>query len=509
MIESVRNAPLLAITGGLLLSVLFVSAAQAQAGRTYDIVLQNGRVIDPDTGLDAIRHVGIDGDRIAEISVNPLTGRRVVDVTGLVVAPGFIDLHVHGQTNNANEFQAHDGVTTALELERGKAMLSEWLAWRSGNAMINFGAAVDWTAARWIAMDKYSREVDETLRLVRAEGAGGPRYSEFASGGLQVSLGAQYVSLTPDETALMLDNLDGELQAGGIAIGLPVGYFPGATAGEIFDVYQYAAAKDSIIFSHVREPNFLAVQEAIANATVTGAALHIVHLNSVTLAQIDVALDMIATARDNGFDISTELYPYTAASTRLESAMFDPGWQDRLGISYDALQWVGDSERLTEALFNRYREEGGTVIIHIMQPEWIEAGIRSPFTMIASDGMPYEPGAHPRSAGTFSRVLGRYVREQETISLVEALGKMTIMPARRLEEVAPMMRFKGRIQVGADADITVFDPDKIIDTATFEKDLSFSVGVHHVLVNGTFVVKDGNTVDGALPGRAVIGKYRR
>ena len=133
----------------------------------------------------------------------------------------------------------------------------------------------------------------------------------------------------------------------------------------------------------------------------------------------------------------------------------------------------------------------------------------TPFVMVASDGMPYAPGAHPRSAGTFSRVLGRYVREQGVLTLMEALRKMTIMPARRLEGVAPSMKNKGRIKVGGDADITVFDPDKILDTATFEEGLSFSEGIEHVLVHGTFVVREGRTVAGAQPGRAVLGQYRR
>ena len=127
--------------------------------------------------------------------------------------------------------------------------------------------------------------------------------------------------------------------------------------------------------------------------------------------------------------------------------------------------------------------------------------------MVASDGMPYAPGAHPRSAGTFSRVLGQYVREQGVMTLMEGLRKMTLMPAIRLEEIAPSMKNKGRIQVGADADITVFDPDKILDTATFEKGLSFSEGIEHVFVNGTFVVRGGETVAGAQPGRAVLGRY--
>jgi Amidohydrolase family len=268
--------------------------------------------------------------------------------------------------------------------------------------------------------------------------------------------------------------------------------------------------RKTLVFTHVREGNIAAIQEVMADAAITGASLHIVHINSMALADIKVALDMVATAQKQGLDITTELYPYTAGSTSLRSVIFDPGWQERLKISYGDLQWVATGERLTEESFNRYRgEQDGTVIIHMMKPEWIKMGIQAPFTMIASDGMPYAPGAHPRSAGTFSRVLGRYVREQNTLSLMAALSKMTIRPAKRLEGIAPVMRFKGRIQVGCDADITVFNPNKIIDTATFEKGLSFSEGIQHVMVNGTFVVKDGKTVSGVYPGRAIVGKYRR
>jgi dihydroorotase len=206
-------------------------------------------------------------------------------------------------------------------------------------------------------------------------------------------------------------------------------------------------------------------------------------------------------------DITTEAYPYTAGSTGLGSAIFDEGWQELLGISYGDIQWEATGERLTEETFNKYRAEGGgTVILHVMKPEWIELAMRTPFVMVASDGMPYAPGAHPRSAGTFSRFLGYYVRELETMPLIEALSKISLMPAQRLESVAPGMVRKGRIQVGSDADITVFAPGRIIDTATFEDDLSFAEGVEHVLVNGTFVVRDGDSIEGARPGRPVLGK---
>jgi dihydroorotase len=220
-----------------------------------------------------------------------------------------------------------------------------------------------------------------------------------------------------------------------------------------------------------------------------------------------LVLEIIEGARKRGVDVTTEAYPYTAGSTPIESAIFDEGWQERLRITYGDIQWQDTGERLTEETFRKYREKGGIVIIHVMKPEWIDLAVRSPFVMIASDGMPYAPGAHPRSAGTFSRILGQYVREREILDLMEAVGKMTLLPAKRLSEVAPAMKKKGRLQVGADADITVFDLGTIRDTANFEDDLSFSEGVVHVLVGGEFVVRDSQSVKDVFPGKPVLGRY--
>ena len=176
-------------------------------------------------------------------------------------------------------------------------------------------------------------------------------------------------------------------------------------------------------------------------------------------------------------------------------------------MTYGDIQWQDTGERLTEETFNFFSQEGGTVIMHMMDPAMIELAMRTSFVMVASDGMPYAPGAHPRSAGTFSRVLGRYVRDQGVMTLNDALRRMTLMPARRLQEIAPLMRRKGRIQIGAIADITVFDPDTIIDTATFEEDLTFSEGVTHVVVDGVPVVRDGALLEGVFPGKPLLSRY--
>ncbi|MEQ8364021.1 MAG: amidohydrolase family protein [Cyclobacteriaceae bacterium] len=479
-----------------------VIPAFTQPDTQFDVVLNGGRVIDPETKLDAIRNIGIKDGRIVEISSTPLTGKENIDVSGLVVSPGFIDLHVHGMTNVEQEYQAYDGVTSAFELEGGIPFLKEWYATRKGKAMLNYGASVEWPMLRVKASGKYNKELDQ-LKAALAKGESG----DGKTWGIIGKYG--YESLTDAETAKLLESISASLDEGGIGIGIPVGYLPGATREEVFKIYKLAGEKQVPIISHVREGGAIAVQQAISDAVVANAPLHVVHINSVTLSEIDLAIEMINTAQKRGFDITTEIYPYTAASTSLESALFDEGWQDKFGISYDGLQWVATGERLTKETFTKYRKEGGTVIIHMMKPEWIKSGIGSMNTMIASDGMPYAKLAHPRTAGTFSRVLGKYVREEKVISLPTAIEKMTLLPAKRLEGVAPIMRFKGRIQVGTDADITIFDPNKIIDKATFEKGLAFSEGVQFVLVNGVFVLKEGKMVKNVFPGQPVYGKYKK
>jgi N-acyl-D-aspartate/D-glutamate deacylase len=459
----------------------------------YDVVIAGGRVMDPESGLDAVRHIGIRDGKIAAISEQPLTGNTVLQAAGRVVAPGFIDLHSHGTTNQSNEYQAHDGVTTALELEVGVPSVGTYIKSRQGKAILNFGATASHGAIRAMSLREFAADA--------------PKWRESTLRWNEIGYKARYKSLTqPEEYSLLAATMERGLREGGLGLGVATQYYPGASREEIFRVFQMAARWRVPIFTHVRSMAVDAMQEVIANAAATGAPLHIVHVNSMSLGALPVVLELIDSARRRGMDITTEAYPYTAASTFLESTMFDEGWQERLGISYSDLQWVKTGERLTRDTFERYRKDGGVVIMHLMKPEWIQQAMASPFVMIASDGMPYAPGAHPRSAGTFTRVLGVYAREQKVLTLMQALAKMTLMPARRLEAMAPAMVNKGRLRVGADADITVFDADRVKDTATFEKGLSFSAGIDHVLVNGTPVVRDGATVPNVFPGKPVLGR---
>jgi len=294
------------------------------------------------------------------------------------------------------------------------------------------------------------------------------------------------------------------LDEGALGVGFGINYTPAAEPSEIEAMFRVAAERKVPVFVHTRAFGIAAIQETITTAKTTGAALHIVHVGSSGIGDLPEVLKLIDASRAAGMDISTEVYPYTAASTVLESAMFNPGWQDNLKIDYGDLAWAATGERLTKESFERYRQQGGWVIIYMMKDENVELAIAHPGVMIASDGVPFIDGkGHPRGAGTFARVLGHYSREKKLLPLMDALAKMTILPARRLEGYVPAMKTKGRIAIGADADITVFNAETVLDRATFEAPTTPSAGIPHVIVNGTFVVRDGHLVKGAMPGRAV------
>jgi N-acyl-D-aspartate/D-glutamate deacylase len=469
----------------LFLAVVSCSAAD------FDLVLNNGRVMDPATKLDAIRHVGITGGKITAISETPLAGEKVVDAAGFVVSPGFIDLHAHGQTTSDLQIKAQDGVTTALELEGGVYPVAEWYASMEGTAPIHYGATVGHISARFAAFHPQLKT------------------GQWASGKARLALlgpnpdGANKVA-GEAEMKRMSEAIRKGLDEGALGVGFGINYTPAATPEEIEALFRIAAERKVPAFVHTRAFGIAPIREAIDTAKKTGASLHIVHIGSSSIGDMPDVLKLIDENRAEGMDLTTEVYPYTAASTMLDSAMFNPGWQDNLRISYGDIVWTATGERLTEESFERYRKQGGWVIMYMMKDANVEMAIAHPGVMIASDGVPFVDGkGHPRGAGTFARVLGHYSRDKKLLPLMEALAKMSILPAKRLEGHVPMMKNKGRIAVGADADITVFDPAKIIDRATFEAPTTPSAGISHVIVGGTFVVRDGELVKDARPGRAV------
>jgi N-acyl-D-aspartate/D-glutamate deacylase len=454
------------------------------AQENFDVVISNGRVMDPESGLNAVRNIGIVAGKIRAISMAPLNGKTRIDAKGLVVAPGFIDLHEHGQTPEKYKYQAHDGVTTSLELEVGTSDVDKWYAERVGKSLINYGVSIGHIPVRMKVMG------DPGDFLPRGDAA---RHEA-----------------TPEQLVEIERRMETGLDRGALAVGMGINYTAAATHSEIVQVFALAARYGASVHVHLRyagvkepETGLAAIEEVIAAAAATGAPLHVVHISSMGLRDTPQLIELVVGAQKHGLDVTTECYPYTAASTDLASAVFDEGWQERLGITYKDLQWSATGERLTAETFAKYRLQGGNIVIFGIPDDVVRATVANPIVMIASDGPEANgPKIHPRGQGTFKRVLGHYVREEKALDLMAALRKMTLMPAQRLEKHAPIFRNKGRINVGADTDITVFDPDRIIDKATYEEPLHYSEGVQFVLVNGTPIVKDGDLVEGVFPGRA-------
>jgi len=480
------------LTSLAVLSLVFVCTKEyAAADESYDLVIANGRVMDPESGLDGVRNVGISKGKIRAISPAPLQGNATVDAKGLVVAPGFIDLHEHGQEPRNYQFQAQDGVTTSLELEAGTADVADWYAQREGKSLINFGVSIGHIPARMKVF--------------------------HSAPGLLATGDAAHSPASPEQLKEIADLMEKGFREGALAEGMGINYTPGATHQEIVEMFRIAARHGGSVHVHLRygglkEPNtgLAALEEVTAAAASTGAPLHVVHITSMGMKFTPDLIAMVKGAQKHGLDVTTECYPYTAGSTALESAIFDPGWQENMGITYKDIQWAATGERLTAETFEKYRKQGGIAIIHSIPEEDARIAVANPMVMIASDGMPITGSkVHPRGQGTFSRVLGHYVREEKALDLMTALRKMTLMPAQRLEKRAPVFKNKGRIRVGADADITVFDPDHIIDKATFDDPLEPSAGIHFVFVNGVAVVKDSRLVDGVFPGRAVRAPLSR
>jgi dihydroorotase len=322
---------------------------------------------------------------------------------------------------------------------------------------------------------------------------------------------------SPEELSAIENEIAKGLRRGALAVGMGVNYTPAASHSEIVDVFHLAALSDASVHVHLRylgsqEPftGLVGIEEVIAAAAATGAPLHVVHITSMGLQDTPRLISMVEGARKNRLDVTTECYPYTAASSGLESALFDPGWQEQMGITYKDIQLAKTGERLTSETFIKYRKEGGNVVIFMTPEEVVRASLANPLVMVASDGPRITgPRIHPRGQGTFARVLGHYVRDEKTLTLMAALCKLTLMPAQRLERRAPEFKDKGRIRIGADADITIFDPARVIDKATFDQPLQYSDGIPFVLVNGVAVVKNGELVQGVFPGRAARAPISR
>lgn len=519
-----KNPTLLFFLSVVLLCVCSAaeSVKQSPISSELDIVILNGRVIDPETNLDAIRNVGVKNGSVSVVTEESITGRKVIDAKGLIVSPGFVDLHAHGQSIGDYRMQAMQGVTTMLELESGVLPVAQWYEAQSKkNLPLHYGTAAAWTYARIATFS--DTEPEATAEYFQNAQKDSDWKMEIA---------------TPEQEERIMAYIQQGLDEGGLGIGINAGYAPGYGAKEYFHLSEMAARENVATYTHVRyasnmEPKgtFEAIQELIANSALTGAHMHICHINSSSLKDIEATLGLFDKAKEKGFNVTVGAYPYGAGSTVVGAAMFSgEGWRERMGSTANNFQ-LGTS-RMTEAELADYQANNpGTFIVwHFLDendPEdlsLLDKSILHPDVLIESDEMfwslidsdghvetytgdawPLPEGAfsHPRSNGTFAKILRSYVRERGLLSFSEAIKKMSLMPAQTLEGFVPQMKKKGRLQEGMDADIVVFDPNTIADIGTYEDPNHPAVGVQALLVAGELVVSEGELITDAAPGQAI------
>lgn len=446
-------------------------------GRTFDVAIVGGRVIDPETGLDAVANIGIDGDRIEAVTTAALTGRSTIDAAGMVVTPGFIDVLSGAPTAVGGPFKVADGVTTNLVMHGVNGIAGQSFAtWAEEGHPFHYGGAF--------------RSPFERARM-----------------GID-----PYEPATPAQISALAATAAAEVEAGFVGIDVEPEYTPGVDEAEIMALGEVAAALGVPLLFHARYStdrppgtNAEALAEVIRTARRTGAAVHVEHIVSTggTFSMVE-SLATLERARGEGIAVTACTYPYDFWATYLGTARFDAGWQERYRIDHGDLAIAGTGERLTPESFAHHRQRNTLAVAYAIPTEEVALALGHPLVMVGSDAI-IDPGAnnHPRAAGTFARTLGRYVRDLGVLTLTEAVAKMTIQPARLLEGRAPALRTKGRLQVGADADVCVLDPGRVADRATVADPARASVGIDWVLVAGEVVRAAGKSRPEVRPGRPV------
>lgn len=487
----------------------------------YDTVILGGRVIDPETKLDTIKNIGIRDGKIEIITEVELLGKKIINVKGMVVAPGFIDLHGHGQNLAADRMQAFDGVTTSLELESGILPIGDWYDKQSKlPRALNYGASAAWTFSRISEMEDLEMKAD--LRWFQSAFSLNKWVNDPAG---------------PEQVKRIVERIKKGIEEGSIGIGVNHGYAPGGGYKELLAVHSLAAEYNVPVFTHIsgdfpNDPKSAAesVAQIVSYAASLGSQEHICHLNSSSLKDISTTSGLIAGPQERGLDITTEAYTYGASSTTIGAALFNEEAFEKKNIQFSQIELNGVP--LNEESFTETRKNApGTVVVFrfLNMPEEeniLDASILFPGIAIASDAMPWinkatgvpiaeddttwpldkEAFAHPRSAGTYTKLLSYYVRERQVLTLSEAIEKASLIPAQILGKSVEQMQYKGRIQEGMDADIIIFNPATVKDKATFTEPNQPAEGMNYVLVNGTPIIDEGQLITGALPGKPIRRK---
>lgn len=455
--------------------VVLDASLQADASARFDAALIGGRVMDPDSGLDRVLNVGVIGGAIAYIGSEPIEAGTVVDASGQVVAPGFIDILSYRPNSFGVWYKVADGVTTNLGMHGINNYAAPFFDRFTGAAPVHFGGAFHQHFHR-----------GHTIGASPDRELSRPQIDDFARlCGEQVAAGFAGVALSPE-------------------------YSPGTSRDEIMRLAE-AAGPDAVLFFHARysdpDPpgtNAEAIAEVLDIARTTGLPVHISHITSTGgTFTMNESLGTLEAARAEGLDVTACLYPYDFWATRLQSFRFAGDWRARYRIDVGDLQVGGTDVRLDSTTYDQARAENKLVAaLGSIPAEEVDLAMRTPWTIVGSDAIAEPDGNnHPRAAGTFARTLGVYVRERQVLGLMEALAKMTILPARRTEGMLPAIRRKGRLQIGADADMTVFDPATIADRATVAAPATESAGISHVYVGGTAVLENGTLRRDRLPGQ--------
>ncbi len=492
----------------LALSLILILAESLTAfAEDYDLVINNGRVMDPETMYDDVANVGIRDGKIAVITREKITGTKTIDATGHVVAPGFIDEHFHWTRVMGYKLGLRDGVTTAMDLEMGAlgTYVDRWYKEREGKTQLNYGCATSHEFARSLILD--GATAHDTPEAQQSRGAGDGWSSKKPN---------------LEEGNKILQVLDDGLRAGAIGIGSTLGYMrDGATAREMFEVQKVAANYGRQTGVHLRytpgdsttEP--IGAQEVLANALALGAPAIICHFNNPGW---DVIQELLFRLQKRGHNVWGEIYPYRAGSTALNAVFLEPEtWLDKLGYKYeDTLMDPATGKFYTRQTYEADIKKDPTkiVIVYKMPEEDVAKWLTLSGVAMASDGMPipgdwpwdtpYEklPNTHPRTAGAHGATL-RLGREHK-IPLMQSLAQLSYIPAKHLGQMGlEAMKVRGRMQQGMTADVVVFDPQNVKDNSTYAKGALPTTGIPYVVVNGIVVVQDSKVLKDVNPGEPI------